>query len=609
MTRRNSSNEISPDTSQVFISYSHTDREFADKVRKHLMSLGYNVWMDAYDIPPGKPWDDEIDEALRNSDVIIGVMTPASVDSREVKNEWHWALKEENVELLLLLLEKCEVQYRYDRVQRIDFTTADKRSAYTQLEHALAAYRKDEVETRTPPPPNGELILIQRFHPSSSPDWMDFVQEGEQFWTSNGEQVEIFARHSPHPVDKWVLPNIRWKQIFPQRWRGRVLCSDWDGSLYAFDNQTDSQSQVIYSARYDDLPIHRIAVGSSGQLVAATWDGKLLAWDAEGNMILEPRVAAIPHLPLHLLSCGQDRIVVADQARTIWLFDHLGQLVWRWQADGAIDTMWAWEDQDCGEAANLTFFLLLDCCQVARIRAGEQQAKENLPSSVTTLARLEDRQGERWVVLAFEDRTLAWLSCFPFRLFSSSTLHLDWDVQQLIAVRDPQRPKDLIAMGLNRNGQLFTLENQKHKLYSTPPIRSLRVDPSGRFMFWILPDRIEMYRNPAVLATSCEVTVSGVEGTLLVGEYRKISLDLTNSGAVPISRITAKLRGKGRILPSKEVTKQGMFLPGDHIFIAFSIQAIAAGSLEVTLEVTMEDEAGPPPSHMYLDLLVESTKS
>lgn len=54
-----------PDKSlQIFLSYSRVNQQFALKLACELKSAGFSVWMDQFDIPTGKRWDDEIEKAL-----------------------------------------------------------------------------------------------------------------------------------------------------------------------------------------------------------------------------------------------------------------------------------------------------------------------------------------------------------------------------------------------------------------------------------------------------------------------------------------------------------------------------------------------------------------
>ena len=57
------------------------------RVRAHFEVVGVRTWMDQFDIPVGADWPDQIDKRLTSSDIIIGVLSPAAVASRNVKNE------------------------------------------------------------------------------------------------------------------------------------------------------------------------------------------------------------------------------------------------------------------------------------------------------------------------------------------------------------------------------------------------------------------------------------------------------------------------------------------------------------------------------------------
>lgn len=78
---------------QVFISYQRTDGDFARQVRAHLAAAGVTTWMDEYDIPVGAYWPDEIDLGLAASDIVVGILSPEAMASRNVKNEWDWAIQ------------------------------------------------------------------------------------------------------------------------------------------------------------------------------------------------------------------------------------------------------------------------------------------------------------------------------------------------------------------------------------------------------------------------------------------------------------------------------------------------------------------------------------
>jgi HEAT repeat protein len=127
---------------QIFISYKRENQPFAEELRETLITWGYGTWLDIINIPKGAYWPDEIDAGLQRSEVVIGVMSPEAVQSRNVKNEWDWAIIN-GKRLILLMLEQCYVPMNYVSINYIDFTK-DRKRGLDQLKAAL--------ETRTDAP-------------------------------------------------------------------------------------------------------------------------------------------------------------------------------------------------------------------------------------------------------------------------------------------------------------------------------------------------------------------------------------------------------------------------------------------------------------------------
>ncbi|HUG16160.1 MAG TPA: AAA family ATPase [Thermomicrobiales bacterium] len=127
---------VQPDTPHVFISYDREDAPFARVVREHLAAHGIATWMDQYDIQPGAYWPDAIDAALSSAETVVGVLSPQAVESRNVKNEWDWAIQHER-RLLLLQVEPCEVPHRYISLNFIDATEPNRPAALETLTRSL----------------------------------------------------------------------------------------------------------------------------------------------------------------------------------------------------------------------------------------------------------------------------------------------------------------------------------------------------------------------------------------------------------------------------------------------------------------------------------------
>lgn len=139
----------------VFISYTRRtdyDKQFAERLRTWLLKSGFDVWMDVHDIPSGAHWDSEIDKALRAADVVLGLVSPASVESDNVKNEWAWAL--DKGKLQLALLAPADIPHRFIRIDYIDLSKNDN-AAWEKLYRTLVdlpSATEDKGNTQTSNP-------------------------------------------------------------------------------------------------------------------------------------------------------------------------------------------------------------------------------------------------------------------------------------------------------------------------------------------------------------------------------------------------------------------------------------------------------------------------
>ena len=84
-----------PVYSSVFISYSHGDSTFADRLFNSLRSAGIRVWYDKQNILPGRDIYDEITKGIREQDRIVICFSSAAIASGWVDAELDRALQRE----------------------------------------------------------------------------------------------------------------------------------------------------------------------------------------------------------------------------------------------------------------------------------------------------------------------------------------------------------------------------------------------------------------------------------------------------------------------------------------------------------------------------------
>jgi hypothetical protein len=120
----------------IFVSYATKDGSaFAERIYNDLRDEGHTVWLDQYNISPGTQWDREIDKGLDAAEVVLVVLTPHAVASRQVSSEWNRAA-DRNIPLVPLLAIDCEVPRLLATFQYINFEK-DYASGLVRLRDAL----------------------------------------------------------------------------------------------------------------------------------------------------------------------------------------------------------------------------------------------------------------------------------------------------------------------------------------------------------------------------------------------------------------------------------------------------------------------------------------
>jgi len=122
------------DPAKAFVSYSRADTEFVLRLCQDLRAAGASIWLDQLDIHPGEDWDEAIERGLFECGRMLAVLSPKSVASQNVLDEIGYALSKKKP-IIPVLHQDCEVPYRLNRIQYVDF-----RTAYDEpLKHLLSA--------------------------------------------------------------------------------------------------------------------------------------------------------------------------------------------------------------------------------------------------------------------------------------------------------------------------------------------------------------------------------------------------------------------------------------------------------------------------------------
>ena len=114
--------------SKVFISYSHKDKPFVSKLVADLASMGAKVWVDLIEMKVGDSIVKKIQDGIEDSEWLIVVLSPDSVDSGWVTKELSAALfnelEREQVYVLPLLYRECKIPLLLRDKLYADFTSS-----------------------------------------------------------------------------------------------------------------------------------------------------------------------------------------------------------------------------------------------------------------------------------------------------------------------------------------------------------------------------------------------------------------------------------------------------------------------------------------------------
>ena len=139
----------------IFISYSRSDVTFATRLATSLANLGADIWIDVEDIPAGMKWSKAIQHGLASCDVMIIVISPDSMNSPNVEDEWQYYLDKKK-SVIPVLLRPAEVHFQLSRIQYVDFDKQDYDTAFAQLYSEL---RRKGVELKSLTPTGGTVAI------------------------------------------------------------------------------------------------------------------------------------------------------------------------------------------------------------------------------------------------------------------------------------------------------------------------------------------------------------------------------------------------------------------------------------------------------------------
>lgn len=124
---------------RIFVSYSRHDQPFVTRLATHLKEHRFNVWVDVFEIQAGKSWARQVGEALDSSRLMLLVLSPDSLESGNVEDEWNYFLDKKKP-IVPILYRPCDIPYRLYKLQYVDFANHSYGGALAQLVANLNLY-------------------------------------------------------------------------------------------------------------------------------------------------------------------------------------------------------------------------------------------------------------------------------------------------------------------------------------------------------------------------------------------------------------------------------------------------------------------------------------
>lgn len=121
---------------RIFISYSRREIGFVDALVDQLESKGNQVWLDYRSLIPGTPWLDQIHRGIEEADVLLLVVSKASLASQNVEVEWKSVLQQKK-RIILLVFEAVDLPNELEKYEWVDFRGSFQRGLnelFSQME-------------------------------------------------------------------------------------------------------------------------------------------------------------------------------------------------------------------------------------------------------------------------------------------------------------------------------------------------------------------------------------------------------------------------------------------------------------------------------------------
>jgi WD40 repeat protein len=300
----------------VFFCYARANQEFVLRLAGNLKQRGVAVWLDQWDIPAESDWDQTIDQALRNCAHLLIVLSPASVESREVRGELRTAL-DLGKPILPVLYQPCEVPRQLRLVQFVDFSgrePEDERALDKLLIACLAQPTQSESVRKATLTSSTKLPGTKRPNSLSARSKVLLAALAALLVVAIGwYAIAAIARDHRTINDVALSPSGTYLAAATGQGMGHGIVRVWD---------VTSQSEVQRIRNAGNGPFWVVAWSPKGdKLSAGDHEGKIGTYESGTWKLLNELTG--PRGPVNFIAWSPDGAAIAtgDDSGTLWVWD------------------------------------------------------------------------------------------------------------------------------------------------------------------------------------------------------------------------------------------------------------------------------------------------
>ncbi len=276
----------------VFISYSRSDRQYAERLHDELLARGFDVWMDTTALEPARDWWQEIERGIEHCGAFVLLVSPASAESHWVNAEVGLAVDWKKPIFPLLLRQRPDERFMFSHLRRFQWEDVTNEELpperfFTELSRRIAP-RPQQGASVAPQPPSHMLAgsddPISRSEPLREPGQ---PRRSRSPWVLGAAAVSVMAvvvllgigsglfggsvpASTPHPLTEIALNQTQAANLAQTAtaasWTDTPLpfTPDLTGTYYVFETAV-AQTQQAIPTNVPVLP------SSTSQVITATF--------------------------------------------------------------------------------------------------------------------------------------------------------------------------------------------------------------------------------------------------------------------------------------------------------------------------------------------------